>query len=177
VEFATAGSEGGSGGEGGTGEGSTDSSTGADAFLDAAVTDAATRSDANTKVDAAGCTTCDCDKDGYFKRGAGCDGGPGTVYDCDDTDDFISPARGFVKDFTWTSSYSVVYDWNCSGMVERDYPTNLTCGGTVITGCTGGQGYKGAGPGCGQSDDYFECKGVNGLCAASKIDSRVQNCK
>jgi hypothetical protein len=176
VMFAPAG-EAGSGSEGGVGEGSVDSSPGADASSDTAITEAATRPEASTKVDAAGCTSCDCDMDGYFARDGGCDGGPGPVYDCDDTDDFISPKQGFVQDFTWTSSYSVVYDWNCNGVVERDYPINLKCGGTVLTGCTGGQGYKGAGPNCGNSDDYFECKAVNGFCAAAKIDSRIQNCK
>jgi hypothetical protein len=172
VEFATAGSEGGSGGEGGTGEGSTDSSTAADT----AQIEASMRPDASTKVDAAGCTSCDCDGDHYAVRDGGCEGGPGLVYDCDDTDDFINPTRDFVDDFRWTSIHPVPFDWNCSGNVEKAYPINLACGGNVITGCTGGQGFKGD-PSCGTGAEYFECKGVNGLCAAAKVDTRNQLCK
>src|SRR4051794_17033824 len=53
--------------------------------------------DAGNKIDAAGCTTCDCDGDKFLSQGvAGCTGGPGAVYDCDDTDPFINPAREFV---------------------------------------------------------------------------------
>ncbi len=182
VEFAApggAGAEGGSGGEGGGGEGSADSGAGAsDASADTAVNEAATRTDADTKVDAAGCTSCDCDGDGYFARGGGCDGGPGAVYDCDDTDSFISPKQKFVSDFTWTSSYSVVYDWNCSGTVEKDYPSTFTCSGlAVATGCDGRQGFKAPGPGCGQSADYFSCSSVNGFCSESNLGPRIQNCK
>jgi hypothetical protein len=176
IEFAPAGG-GGTGSEGGSGEGSADSSSAADASADTAVIEASTRGDADTKIDAAGCQSCDCDDDGYFRRGGGCDGGPGTVYDCDDTDRYINPARDFANDFTWTSTHPIAFDWNCSGVVERSYATGLKCGGTVITGCTGGPAYQGAGPGCGNSADYFECKPVNGFCAAVKVDTRIQLCK
>ena len=184
VAFAPAdgGGGGGEAGPDGNGGGTDSGKDGSQGVVDASVIDsalveAATRSDADTKIDAAGCVSCDCDNDGYFSRDGGCEGGPGAVYDCDDSDKFISPAQGFVAEFTWTSVHPLAYDWNCDGTVQRAYPTNLSCGGTIITGCTGGQGFQGSGPNCGNSADYFECKGVNGLCVAAKLDTRTQLCK
>lgn len=176
VEFAPTGGGIGEAGADGSEEGSADSSSGADASSDAALIEAATRTDASENVDAAGCTTCDCDTDGFKERDGGCEGGPGAVYDCDDGDRDIRPTQTFVDDFHWTSVHPVPFDWNCDGKVDKAYPTNLKCGGTVLTGCTGGQGFKGD-PTCGTGEDYFECKGVNGLCAAAKVDTRNQICK
>lgn len=183
VAFGTADGGGGGGetgpdGMGGGPDGAQDGPQGVDASTrDSALVEAATRSDADTKIDAAGCQSCDCDNDGYFARDGGCEGGPGAVYDCDDGDKFINPAQGFVADFTWTSVHPLAYDWNCDGTVQRAYPTNLGCGGTIATGCTGGQGFQGSGPNCGNSADYFECKPVGAFCAASKLDTRTQLCK
>jgi hypothetical protein len=176
VELAAAGEAGG-GGEGGTGEASAEGSADSSSGTDAALVEATTRTDAETKIDAAGCTSCDCDKDGFFPLGSGCDGGPGPVPDCDDADELIKPTQTFVDEFRWTSLHPIAFDWNCDGKVDRAYATNLNCGGLVLTGCTGGTGFKGAGPGCGSPDDYFECKGVNGVCAAAKVDTRNQLCK
>jgi hypothetical protein len=181
VQFATS-SEGGGGGGGGEGglEGSTDSPLG-EASSDAAMIEAAVRSDADTKVDAAGCKSCDCDNDTFLARvDGGCEGGPGAVYDCDDTDKFINPDQTWVGDVKWPSDYQVIYDWNCNGKVEKAYPTNLKCAYNLTT-CTGGQGYKGD-PGCGTSEDYFECQdkgALTGGCVAVKIDAlpRKQLCK
>lgn len=163
-------------GEGGS---QSDGPTGSDGgALDGSVIEAATRTDAEAKVDASGCVSCDCDDDSFFARDGGCEGGPGTVYDCDDSDKFIRPNQSFVGDFTWPSTvHSVAYDWNCDGIVEKAYPTGLSCAGTVVTGCTGGQGFMGSGPGCGTSADYFECKSMGTFCGAAKIDTRVQLCR
>lgn len=177
VEFAPPGAGAGETSTGTDGGGGDDASTDSSASADAAIIEAATRTDADTKTDAAGCSSCDCDQDGFFRRGGGCDGGPGAVYDCDDDDKLIKPSQGFVDDFQWSSGHPIAYDWNCDGHVDRAYATNLKCGGTVLTGCTGGQGFQGNGPGCGSPGDYFECKAVNGFCAAAKIDTRNQTCK
>ena len=179
VSFSPAGGEGGGGsegGEGGSDESSTDSSAAADATSDTALIEAATRTDASTKVDASGCVTCDCDTDGFYERDGGCEGGPGTVFDCDDTDNFIKPGQTFVDDFRWKSVHAIPYDWNCSGNVEKAYPSNLKCGGNVVTGCTGGQGFTGDPP-CGTAGDYFDCRLMGAVCTAVKIDIRNQICK
>jgi hypothetical protein len=176
VQFASS-SEGGGGGEGGL-EASTDSPLG-EAAADAAIIEAAVR-DGATKIDGSGCTSCDCDDDKFLSRkDGGCEGGPGAVYDCDDTDSFINPDQGFVGDVMWPSSYTVPYDWNCNGKVEKAYAVNLKCAYNLTT-CTGGQGFKGD-PTCGTAEDYFECQdkgALSGGCVAVKIDTaRKQLCK
>ena len=141
--------------------------------------DAATRGDADTTVDAAGCTTCDCDHDNFFGRDAGCTGGPGAVYDCDDTDTFIHPNQAFVSDFTWPSKvYPLAYDWNCDGKVDKQYRYDVKCG--VLADCTA-QGFS-TNPGCGIEADYVFCKDslVLGLACAedtAKREKRVQGCR
>jgi hypothetical protein len=168
--------------DGGTDSGNDTTSGGGDAAIDAPLIEASTH-DADTTVDAEGCTSCDCDHDGFFARTAdgGCEGGPDSGYDCDDTDSFINQGRGFVDDFNWTSKvHAIPYDWNCSGAVEKAYPTGLKCAyAGILTNCVGGYGFTGD-PACGTDGDYFECQDLGaftGGCAAVKIDTRHQLCQ
>lgn len=170
VAFAPTGDGIGEAGADGSAVGSADSSSGADASSDAALIEAATRTDATTKIDASGCTSCDCDMDTFDPKGGACDGGPGPVSDCDDSDPVIKPSQTFVDDFRWASSHPIPYDWNCDGHVDKAYPVNLKCGGNVLTGCTGGQGFVGD-PTCGTGadTDFAECKAVGAACTAVKL--------
>lgn len=141
--------------------------------------DAATKGDADTKVDASGCTTCDCDHDTFFFRDGGCTGGPGSVYDCDDTDSFINPNQQFVSDFTWPSKvHPVAYDWNCDGKVDKQYLYGVKCG--LLTDCSA-QGFA-TNPACGVEADYIFCKDslVLGLTCTEDIprrQKRKQGCR
>lgn len=62
----------------------------------------------DTTVDASDCTTCDCDHDGVLRLDAGCAGGPGAAFDCDDTDTYL-PHQGFVTDYKWPSKVHADY--------------------------------------------------------------------
>jgi hypothetical protein len=141
--------------------------------------DASTRGDADTKVDAAGCTTCDCDTDNFFRRDAGCNGGPGAVYDCDDTDTFISPNQSWVTDPVWPSTaHAIPFDWNCSGAVEKQYFYGVRC--TLLANCAA-EGFSGN-PACGEEGDYIFCKDslILGLACEEDVPKRkrrVQGCK
>ena len=143
-----------------------------------AAQDASTKGDADTTVDASGCTTCDCDHDGVFRVDAGCAGGPGAVFDCDDTDTYL-PHQSFVADFTWPSKvHAIPYDWNCDRKVDKQYRYDVKCG--VLADCTG-QGFS-ANPGCGIEADYIYCKDslVLGLACTediSKREKRTQGCR
>jgi hypothetical protein len=140
--------------------------------------DAATRGDANTTVDAAGCTTCDCDHDAFLRIDAGCTGGPGSAFDCDDTDTFI-PHNDFVSDFTWPSKvHSIAYDWNCDRKVDKQYRYDVKCG--LLADCTA-QGFA-TNPGCGIEADYIHCKdslilGVACTEDVAKREKRTQGCR
>jgi|GEM_PF-1581739 len=142
--------------------------------------DAAVIGDAATKVDASGCTTCDCDNDGYFRRGGACDGGPGNVYDCDDTDKALTPAQTFIADVKWPSNHTPAYDWNCDGKVIKQLPYNVTCASLSLgANCASIQGFTGD-PACGTSGTFVTCKqGFLGLlgCADGTQETRVQACR
>jgi hypothetical protein len=140
--------------------------------------DASTKGDADTTVDASGCMTCDCDHDGFLRVDAGCTGGPGAVFDCDDTDTFL-PQQSFVTDFTWPSKvHSIAYDWNCDRKVDKQYRYDVKCG--VLADCTA-QGFA-TNPGCGIEADYIYCKdsfilGIACTEDTAKREKRTQGCR
>ena len=108
------------------------------------------------QVDASGCQTCDCDKDGFNRLDLanGCDGGPnGKLPDCDDLNPAIHPGLGFVLD-VWPSgtTHTPVGDWDCNGETTRQYPYDGTC--ASLSNCS--TGFSGNPP-CGGTSDYLTC--------------------
>lgn len=171
------GGEGSTGQEGGNPEGSTKDGP-VDAPGDAAVIEAAARDDATAKVPDGSCVPedCDCDKDLFLR--SNCDSGTNhpTKLDCDDFDPLRKPDAGLTEELP-DNGQVPKGDWNCDGHVDKAYYVNVKCGGTILTGCTGGPGFTND-PECGTSADYFQC-GVVGLgCGLIKeATPRKQGCK
>ena len=168
--------------EGGGSDGSTGDSAPDSASFDAAVPDAPIVSDAGAKVDASGCTTCDCDSDGYSdltKTGCADAGG---VQDCDDTDSRSRPSQGFLVELGEPPRQG---DWNCNGAVEKFYPPNTSC--TALSPgapCDATFGFK-DNPACGATGMFVTCKStgspplyVGGGCVvATQNTTTKQACK
>lgn len=136
------------------------------------------------QIDASGCQTCDCDKDGFNRLDldSGCDGGPnGKLPDCDDLNAAIHPGLGFITD-PWPpgTEHTPVGDWDCSGETTRQYAYDGTCAG--LSTCA--DGFLGNPP-CGGTSDYVTCaKGVLplvGLTCSEKTHEvpgkRTQGCR
>lgn len=119
-------------------------------------------------VDANSCTTCDCDKDDAASEAGTCGGN-----DCNDLDPFI-PHDGFV------SSKPVGHsgDWNCDGVVTKQFPVNLNCG--LLANCSAA-GFTGDPP-CGTSGEFVTCKNLaiplpGVLCQKGTTETVIQACK
>jgi hypothetical protein len=116
---------------------------------------------------------CDVDGDGYLAEGA-CGGN-----DCCDTDSrahpyqtpppipwFTSPMYGPDRCGSWA--------YACEKTPVEEFPVNFTCGGTGLTGCTGGPGFMGTDPGCGGSGDFYNCE-ANGVLACKAVLSGTES--
>lgn len=156
----------------------------ADVFegLDANLLDVFVPEDAGGKVDAAGCTSCDCDKDGYNRELVGTDCGA-APFDCDDNDSRSHPGQVFLKE---DAEAPMNGNWNCVDGVEKPYPENVTCDGlTLGNGCTNIYGFTKP-VACGQTGTFVRCKQalILGLLSLScELDpeavdnTKVQPCK
>ncbi|HEX2878495.1 MAG TPA: hypothetical protein VHO25_03050 [Polyangiaceae bacterium] len=71
-----------------------------------------------------------CDRDGDGEPNEGCGG-----EDCDDDDRRAHPGQ---EEYFDQESETVVFDYNCSGQTEREYPTRLSCS---LEACGVGQGF------------------------------------
>jgi hypothetical protein len=98
----------------------------------------------------------------------------GTGTDCCDTDNKAHPGQ---TTYYTTADACGSFDYNCNGTVDPEYPSNLKCGGTGLTGCTGGSGFIGTDPGCGGSALYGTCV-ANGIltCQAGDEMTVTQGC-
>jgi hypothetical protein len=92
---------------------------------------------------------CDQDLDTFRAKGGTCGG-----TDCCDIDNKANTAQ---KGYFVAPDNCGSFDYDCSGKAEPEYVANLACGGTGLTGCTGGSGYVGPDPGCGNSAVYGSC--------------------
>jgi hypothetical protein len=109
---------------------------------------------------------CDFDMDTYKVEGvAAC----GTGNDCCDTDNTAHPNQA--NYFTKTDACGS-FDYNCSGAIEPEFLSNLSCGGTGALGCTGGSAFLGPDPGCGNTALYGTCM-ANGLLACQAGDEMM----
>jgi hypothetical protein len=112
---------------------------------------------------------CDVDKDTYKAKGGTCGG-----TDCCDTDAKANPGQ---QGYFPTPDACGSFDYDCSGKAEPEYKSNIACGGTGLTGCTGGPGFVGADPGCGNSAVYGVCVGNGALaCAPGQFTNVQQAC-
>jgi hypothetical protein len=144
-----------------------DEDAGTPLLIDGSSPDALVVVDAGAKVDAAGCTSCDCDGDGYENLAkAGCSqaGGPS---DCDDADQRTHPSQSYLVAKTAPPRLG---DWDCSGAVDKLWPTDVSCEGLAPLGlgCSDHFGFKGA-PGCGEKGSWIRCVKRPGLLALDCI--------
>lgn len=119
-------------------------------------------------LDANGCVTCDCDQDDAASEASACGGN-----DCNDLDPFI-PHDGFVK----SKPVGHGGDWNCDGVVTKQFPVNVNCG---LLGDCNAAGFTGDPP-CGTSGEFVTCKNLplplNGvLCQKGPTETVIQACK
>jgi hypothetical protein len=114
------------------------------------------KGDGGTKIDITGCTTCDCDGDGFNKHSndAGCDAGED---DCDDTDTRIRPDRSYNETPEEPPRNG---DWNCKNGVERFYKQGINCGSLGRgAACDALFGFTDT-PKCGATGTFVTCKSV-----------------
>jgi hypothetical protein len=112
---------------------------------------------------------CDQDGDGYLAATSPCNG-----TDCCDRDSNAHPNE---TGFFTTADGCGSFDYNCDGVPEPEYPVNITCGGTGLTGCTGGSGFTGQ-PQCGEMGPYGTCEGSGALkCTVQQITMQTQGCR
>jgi hypothetical protein len=148
---------------------------------DGHLADAATADkDATTAIDAAGCTSCDCDGDEHTVLDAGfCDGAPGPRPDCDDAIPAIKPSQTFLTNDTWpdASTHDVPFDWNCDRTVTKQLPYDVKC---TTSSC--GEGFSGN-PDCGEAAEWVKCNrnvsaaGIILSCSKGPTDTRRQGCR
>jgi len=138
--------------------------------------DVVVRDDATAKVDAAGCAaSCDCDKDGYHKVGAGCDASvdAGNI-DCDDTDPLRNPGMLVFVDEKPEGHDG---DWNCNKEVEKGYPEKVTCQSIAGIGCTGGPDFNQPVK-CGELGNLYACQQEVLNCVPTKFSgTKKQACR
>jgi hypothetical protein len=133
------------------------------------------------KVDASGCTTCDCDNDGFLNTTKmGCNTADAGPNDCDDNDMRTHPTQGFRPEKAEPPRNG---DWNCSNAVEPFYKPNLKCTALAPgSGCDSAFGFEDA-PACGEDGSFVQCKTVGGIlgvlasCAVGARTLAKQACK
>lgn len=108
----------------------------------------------------------DLDDDGYIAKT--CDGG----LDCDDLDPRAFPDAAMRAEAGTDATRG---DWNCNGVVEKLYPTNVTCFGATALACNSRRGFLGD-PACGATGTYVQCVYTDS-CEPGEIEQRVQQCR
>jgi hypothetical protein len=130
--------------------------------------EASTRPEDVVLVDPTACDDpCDCDEDGLRSSDASC---PAPGRDCEDLDPFV-PHDGFVADMPVSGQSG---DWDCSGKVEKQYTSNLSCG--RLLGDCNGEGFSGD-PSCGESGEFVVCAKSTGGCVVRGTEIRTQGCR
>lgn len=191
VSFAPAG-----GTEGGTGDGP---NGGDDARTDAgdggtvganedvdptgATKDAAIISDeAGGHIEAGPDGCCDCDTDQVMADGGACGKPSG---DCDDLNRFIFPGQGPVGSSVWNSTWIPAYDWDCNGVVLKQYNHSLgACSShsQLLDSCANHQGGFEGDPACGTTGHFVitcanDPKPLSTGCVETAGIDRVQGCQ
>lgn len=139
-------------------------STGNDAASDD-VPDRDATADAATTPDA---PSCDTDGDGDGVPSEACGGA-----DCDDTDPRVNPNADFVDEPPPAGKNG---DWNCDGVVTKQFDENLDCSTFTPDECPTHVGFvtKAA---CGELFNSVACYVSQGACIAKVEGLRKQGCK
>jgi hypothetical protein len=122
---------------------------------------------------------CDMDQDGHLAE-ASYMGKPPQNTACvdaggNDCDDFDSHAHPGVTAFqTWPAHPPTNGDWNCDGMVEKEFNINVSCGVLNLGACPSTQGFTGD-PICGTAGSYVTCVVMDGiLCVTGSTDTTTK---
>ncbi len=115
---------------------------------------------------------CDYDQDQYPAQGAACGG-----LDCDDHDPHANP--GVMNFQTYPPHPPTNGDWNCDGVVEKEFTPNVSCNMLMLgPACATLTGFIGDPP-CGSVGAFVQCAaGTLGLtCTEGAMSMQVQGCK
>ena len=112
--------------------------------------------------------TCDFDHDGFL---AGADVSTCGGNDCDDTDAHANP--GVVSFVYWFPLGKMNGDWNCNGMVEKEFKANINCSSLLNVQCDTIQGFTGDDPGCSMLGNFVQC--TSALVGLNCMDGPAQN--
>ena len=112
--------------------------------------------------------TCDFDHDGYL---AGADVSTCGGNDCDDTDARANP--GIVGFQYWLPLGKMNGDWNCNGMVEKEFKANINCSSLLNVQCDTIQGFTGDDPGCSMLGIFVQC--TSALVGLNCMDGPAQH--
>ena len=167
----------GGGGQGGagTGAGVITSSGGGGSASTSSASASGGGSTTSTGEGGACCSECDCDCDGFPASGA-C---AGTAQaDCDDATDKVFPGE---PTYYVEPSPNNGFDWDCSGVPERDPALleTIDCASLLGLGCNEKIGFLGATvPMCGEAGTWGTCKKSGITCVPDPIeDGKKMACK
>ena len=122
-----------------------------------------------------GLFNCDKDGDRVFASGAPCGG-----LDCNDDDANMYPAENHPYSTLPPAAGAPPGnggDWDCNGQVQKQYLTNIECGGLTNLGCAISMGFKGD-PACGSKGEFITCaKNGFGICVVASTIQQTQGCK
>ncbi len=187
VSFAPAGA----GSEGGVDGGNSDSPVtvdgrvvGANEDVDpmGSLKDATTVPDGGGHIEAGPDGCCDCDNDQVMADGGAC-GKPSR--DCDDLNFYIHPGQGPVGSSTWNTTWTPTYDWDCDGVVLKQYNHSIgkcSSHSHVLDSCGAHQGGFEGDPACGTTGHFVttcanDPKPLSTGCVETAGIDRVQGCQ
>lgn len=147
-----------------------------------ATKDASTVPDGGGHIEAGPDGCCDCDDDQVMADGGSC---AKPARDCDDLNPFIFPGQGPVSSSMWNTAWTPTYDWDCNGVVLKQYNHSLgkcSSHSQVLDTCAAHQGGFEGDPACGTSGHYvITCANDPTLLSMGCVETagidRVQGCQ
>ncbi len=111
---------------------------------------------------------CDTDDDGDGVTSEACGG-----TDCDDSDPHTHPGADFIDSAPPPGKNG---DWNCDGVVTKQFPENLDCSSLTATDCATYSGFVTKAT-CGEAANFVACFVSQGAYLAKVQGLRKQGCK